>query len=239
MSQENPYQAMGYATPVAQATTSERTIFIQRTYAHLCGAVLAFAGLEALVLNVFWDQLGPLVQSVTGGVYWLVFLGAFMAVGWVANGWAHSSTSRSMQYTGLSLYVLAEVIIFIPLLFMAEKYFEGTIASAGIVTGIVFGGLTIGCFITKFDFSFLKTALMIGGFAALGLIVASVFIGGLSLGIWFSVAMVVLAAGYILYNTSNVIHHYNTNQHVAASLALFASVALLFWYIVQIFMHSD
>ena len=70
------------------------------------------------------------------------------------------------------------------------------------------------------------------------MIVASIFIG-FSLGLWFSVAMVVLAAGYILYNTSNIIHHYHTGQYVAASLALFASVALLFWYVVQIFMHAS
>ena len=47
-------------------------------------------------------------------------------------------------------------------------------------------------------------------------------------------AMVVLASGYILYDTSNILHHYRTNQHVAAALALFASVALLFWYVIRI-----
>jgi FtsH-binding integral membrane protein len=48
--------------------------------------------------------------------------------------------------------------------------------------------------------------------------------------------MVVLASGYILYHTSNVLHHYGTEQYVAAALALFASVALLFWYVLQLFM---
>jgi len=51
--------------------------------------------------------------------------------------------------------------------------------------------------------------------------------------------MVVLAMAIILYNTSNVMQRYNTNQHVAASLSLFASVALLFWYVLQIFMSMD
>ena len=48
--------------------------------------------------------------------------------------------------------------------------------------------------------------------------------------------MVVFACGYILYYTSNILHHYRTDQYVAAALALFASVALLFWYVLQIFM---
>ena len=56
------------------------------------------------------------------------------------------------------------------------------------------------------------------------------------MGMWMSAAMVVLAAGYILYDTSNVMNHYRTNQYVAASLALFASVALMLWYVVRILM---
>ena len=44
--------------------------------------------------------------------------------------------------------------------------------------------------------------------------------------------------GYILYYTSNILHQYRTDQYVAAALALFASVALLFWYVIQIFMAS-
>ena len=61
-------------------------------------------------------------------------------------------------------------------------------------------------------------------------------ISGSTLGLWFSGLMVMLASGYILYDTSNVMLHYRTDQHVAASLALFASVALLFWYVLRIFM---
>jgi FtsH-binding integral membrane protein len=81
--------------------------------------------------------------------------------------------------------------------------------------------------------------LKMGGLIALSLIAASFFFGGLSLGIWFSGAMVLLAGGSILYNTSNIIHHYRTDQYVAASLGLFASVALLFFYLLQIFMSRD
>jgi FtsH-binding integral membrane protein len=48
--------------------------------------------------------------------------------------------------------------------------------------------------------------------------------------------MIGLMSGYILYDTSNVMHHYRTDQHVAASLALFASVATLFWYVIRLLM---
>ena len=67
----------------------------------------------------------------------------------------------------------------------------------------------------------------------MGLIVASILFG-FTLGMFFSYAMIAFACGYILYDTSNVMLHYRTSQHVAAALALFASVMLLFWYVLRV-----
>ena len=110
-------------------------------------------------------------------------------------------------------------------------------AQAGLVTLAVFAGLTLVVAVTGKNFSFLGPFLAVCTFAALGLIVASL-IFGFTLGIVFIVAMVVLASGYILYSTSRVMHEYREDQHVAAALELFAAVALLFWYILQLFMRS-
>ena len=52
----------------------------------------------------------------------------------------------------------------------------------------------------------------------------------------FIVAMIALMCGFILYETSNVLHHYHTSQHVAAALAIFASLATLFWYVIRLLM---
>jgi FtsH-binding integral membrane protein len=104
---------------------------------------------------------------------------------------------------------------------------------AGMVTGIIFLGLTAITFISRADFSFMGRFLWLMGLAAIAAIIAgSVF--GFSLGLWFSVLMVMMAAGYILYDTSNILHHYHTSQHVAAALALFASIAYLFTQILRI-----
>lgn len=75
---------------------------------------------------------------------------------------------------------------------------------------------------------------MVGFFIAIGLIIAGM-IFGFNLGLAFSAGMVVLAAGSILYQTSNLVHKYSTDQHVGASLGLFASLMLLFWYLLSIF----
>lgn len=237
---DNPYQASPYSYPQMADLASEdaRAAFIKRTYLHLLGAFLAFIAIDAFILTVFDQQLARIVPAITGGYMWLLILGGFMVISYFADKWAHSGASRQTQYVGLATYVVAEALLFVPLLYLAERFAPGAIQSAGIVTAIVFGGLTFTVLVTRTDFSFLRWAMVAGGFIALALIVASIALG-FSLGIWFSIAMVVLACGAILYNTSNVLHHYNTQQHVAAALALFASVALLLWYLVQIFMHLD
>jgi len=220
----------------AEAPASERMAFIRKTYLHLGGAVLAFIALEAALLSS--PLARPIVQTMLGGrMSWLLVLGAFMLVGFVAERWAQSATSPAMQYLGLGLYVVAEAIIMLPLLYMAA-YVSGDptiIPKAGVLTGLVFVGLTGTVFLTRRDFSWLRPALTIAGFAALGLIVVSMLFG-FTLGTLFAAVMVVVAAGYILYYTSNVLHHYPVGSHVSAALTLFAAVALLFWYILRIFM---
>jgi FtsH-binding integral membrane protein len=229
-----------YASPysVAAQSVDVRAEFIRKTYMHLAGAIAAFAFLEYLFLQseVMTDLAQTMLSSGSG---WLIVIVAFMAVSVIANKWAMSNTSIQKQYMGLGLYVVAEALIFLPMIYMAANYFPGQalIAKAGFMTGALVAGITLVAFTTKKDFSFLGGFLRIGGFVILGLIALS-FIPGvnLNLGTWFSAAMIAFASISILYSTSNIIHQYNTNQYVAASLGLFASVALLFWYILRILM---
>jgi len=226
-----------YASPysVAQSPADTRTEFYQKTYLHLAGAIGVFILLEAALFSIPGIELK--VLTMLQGFNWLLVLGLFMVASWVANKWAVSDTSRSMQYAGLGLYIVAEAIIFLPILVIATYYTgqSGLVGQAGIITAALFAGLTFVAFTTKKDFSFLGGVLKISFFVALGLIVASMFMG-FNLGLWFSGAMVLVAGCSILYQTSNIIHQYRPDQYVAASLGLFASVALLFWYVLQILM---
>ncbi len=233
----NPYMSPT-SLPVAFAEPDVRAAFIRRTYAHLALAVAAFVGLEALLLNS--PLAATMLNLLSGSRYgWLLVLGAFVVTGWLARGLAASGQSPAVQYLGLAVYVVAEAVIFVPILYIA-LYFSSpdVLPNAAILTGVLFAGLTAVAFTTRTDFSFLSGALTIGGFVALGLIVCSA-IFGFTLGLLFSVAMVILAAAAILYDTSKVIHHYPADQHVGASLELFASVALLFWYVLRILMQFD
>ncbi|HEV3260488.1 MAG TPA: Bax inhibitor-1 family protein [Gemmataceae bacterium] len=231
-----------YSYPIAaRAPANERAAFIRMTYGHLAGAILAFVVLEtvfvqALHVQEVRDAFAAALMS--SRFTWLILIGAFIGVSWLANSWAMSSTSKGLQYLGLSLYVAFEAVIFLPLLYIASTYYPDAIPVAGIMTLAIFGGLTAAVFLTGRDFSFLGPILSIAGLLALGLIVAAILFG-FGLGLFFCFAMVALASGYILYDTSNVLHRYRTDQHVAAALALFASVALLFYYILRIVMMSS
>lgn len=229
-----------FGNSAADAMPAQRAQFIRKTYLLLAAAILAFIGVEAfLFASGFAFQILS-VLTLGGSLGWLAVLGVFMVVSYIARSWSMSETSKGVQYLGLVIGVLAYAVIFVYMLsyavyFSADPY---VIPKAGIVTLGLFLGITATVFITRTDFSFLGPILAIGFFAAVGLIVSGA-IFGFSLGSLFAFGMVAFAGTAILYETSNVLHRFNTNQHVAASLTLFASIALLFWYILSIFSSRD
>jgi FtsH-binding integral membrane protein len=227
---------MDIRLPAESMMTSARVTFIRRTYAHLAGAVLAFVGIEALLLQAVPEQT-IISLFFRSPMSWLVVLLAFWGASWIAQVWARSETSIALQYVGLGLYVFAQAVIFLPILLVATHYTTDPylIPTAAILTLAVFGGLTLSVFMTKKDYSFLRPILCVGGMIALGVIICAC-IFPINLGLFFSFAMVALLSGYILYETSAVVLHYPTNMHVSAALMLFASVATLFWYILRILM---
>ncbi len=221
--------------PVAGLDVGVRAEFIARTYAHLFGAIVLFTFVE---IFLFSSGLAATIAESMLSVNWLFVLGGFMIVGWLASRTAHNTTSKPMQYAALGGYVVAEALLFVPLLYIANYYAPGAIQSAAFVTLIGFTGLTAIVFFTRKDFSFLGGILRWGFIVALVLIVAGVLFG-FQLGTFFSVAMVALAGGAILYDTSNILLHYPEDRYVGASLQLFASVALMFWYVLSLFLSRD
>jgi len=228
------FQDARMVLPVGQRTTAVRAEFIGRTYNHLLGAIIGFTLIEYWL---FASGLAETIASVMLQGSWLIVLGGFMLVSWVASRVAATSESIVSQYLALGGFVVAEAIIFVPLLFIANRIAPGVISSAALVTLLGFGGLTVVAFTTRKDFSFLGAFLRWAVVLAIVAIVGAVLFG-FQLGTWFSVAMVGVAGAAILYDTSNVLHHFPEDRYVAASLQLFASVALMFWYVLQLFMSA-
>lgn len=209
-----------------------RERFISKTFNHLGGAILAFTAIEVVL---FKTGIAEVLAQVMRHLPWFLILGAFMLIGWLASRAAHTVESLPLQYAALGAYIVAEAIIFIPILYIANEVAPGAIATAGLVTVLATVGLVGIAYVSKKDFSFLGSVLKWCGLVALVLIACGM-IFGFQLGLFFCVAMVAFAGASILYDASNIIHHYPEDRYVGASLQLFASVALMFWYVLRIVM---
>jgi FtsH-binding integral membrane protein len=238
---------------VATLGVSDRVTFLRKTYAHLGVALIAFAAITAFMMRYMTETSLKFSSMAMGGrLSWFIVLALFIIVGVVAQRLAMSQTSRGLQYLGLGIFVIAEAVILQPLLWIAIFRFgnaqmfiagaEGGLGGAGalilqaaVITIAIFVGLTLTVFITKKDFSFLRGALTIGSFALLGVILASLLFG-FSLGALFCGFVILLLAGYILYQTTLVMSYFPPSGYVAGALMLFSTIATLFWYVLQLMM---
>ncbi|RLA32316.1 MAG: permease [Gammaproteobacteria bacterium] len=225
---------VNYLAPVSELTASDRSTFIWKCYAHVVGAILVFAAIEVYLFQsgIAAAIAAPMMNN------WLMVIGAFMLASWGATHVAHRIESKNMQYAAFAFFVFVEALIFAPMLYVAYMMEPGIIDSAAGVTILGCVGLVATAMITGKDFSFLRSMLVWIGMLAFVAIIGSVLFG-FELGTWFSVAMIGFAGAAVLYDTSNIMHHYPQDKYVAASMALFASIALMFWYILRLFMSRN
>ena len=224
-----------YQTPVAALGDDARAAFLTRTYSHLLGAILLFAGIEVFL---FTSGLAYPIANAMLSVSWLLVLGGFVIAGTIASRAAARAQTKGAQYGALGAYIIVEALIFVPLLVIANDIAPGAIGKAAWVTVLAFSGLTAVAFFSGKDFSFLGGFIKWAGILAIVAIVVGV-LTGFNLGLWFSVAMIGLAGASILWSTSRILREYPEDRYVSASLELFASVALMFWYVLSIFMSRD
>jgi FtsH-binding integral membrane protein len=227
-------QNVNYLSPVSSLAVEDRSAFIWKCYAHVVGAILAFAAIE---VYLFQSGIAERIAMPMLSNWWMV-LGAFILAGWGASHVAHRVQSIQAQYAAFAAFIVVEALIFAPMLYIAAAMSPDLIDSAVGVTVLGSVGLIAVAMITRKDFSFLRGLLVWGGILALVGIFAS-FIFGFEMGTWFSVAMIGFACAAVLYDTSNIMHHYPADKYVAASMGLFASIALMFWYILRLFMSRD
>ena len=94
-------------------------------------------------------------------------------------------------------------------------------------TAVIFLGLSMYAITTRKDFSFMGGFLMVGMLVAFAASLAGIFLQIPALSLAISAAMVLLMSGFILFETSNIIHGGETN-YVMATVSLFVSIFNLF-----------
>jgi uncharacterized protein len=232
--QQVPVPPMYAPGSVAAQVPDVRARFMRRVYANLIGGIAAFIALETFL---FTSGLAYDIALFINNTSWLLVLGGFMLVSWIGSSFALKAKTSAAAYGGYALMVGIYALIFTLPLVIAEQNFPGVISTAAWISIIAFAGLSGIALTTSKDFSFLRGILLWTGFLALGAIVASVLFSGIQLGAWFSVAMIAFAGGTILYDTQKIYRTYPPDREVIAAMSLFASVALLFWYVLQLLMR--
>lgn len=223
--------------PVATHPPQTRADFMKGVYAHLMGGILAFIAVSWVLHRAGLDiEIYRAVMNTS----WLLILGGFMLVSWIANSMGVRARTPGAQYGGYALLVVANAVLFtIPFVHARIVALDNglddgeIIRNAAYLTIFAFVGLSIIAIRTGKDFSFLRGILLWGGVMALVAIVGSVLLGA-NLGLWFTLGMIAFAGAAILYDTQKVYRAYPPDMVVPAAMSLFASIALLFWYVLQL-----
>jgi FtsH-binding integral membrane protein len=201
-------------TPAASVTTSDRLVFIKKVYSLLAmsmgtAAIGAYLGSGPLLLLVAPNMMLFFILQIA-----LIFFASFAA------------RKPGLNMVALFSFTTVSGLTLGPLLYQVGPSIA---AEAFALTAITFAGLSMYVVYSKKDFSFMS------GFLMTGLIV--LVVGGL-LNMFFiqsgmmhfvmSGASVLLFSGFILYDTSNILRYYGTDEHVSATLALYLDVLNLF-----------
>lgn len=237
MEDRNPYAELT-APPAAFAVVHERAAFLKKVYGLLLLGVLGFAATLWAAGNVAPVRdaalrVGELIYGHRWGwaIYLALFFGGSMAVHAVAE-------RKPLNAIAYAAWVLLLGFLIAPIvLWLGAAHGPELVTQASTLTALVFGSLTAIVFYTSKDFSFLRGVLMFGGLALLGIGIAGMLFG-FSLGLWYSAAIVVLMAGYVLYDTSAVLHRYPTTMAMSAAIVLFTDVVLLFKHILLLLARS-
>ena len=225
---------VNYLAPVSSLSVEDRSTFIWKCYAHVVVAILAFAAVSVYLFTsgISAAIAAPMMNN------WFLVLGAFILASWGATHVAHRIESKNAQYAAFAAFIVVEALIFAPMLYIAYMMEPGIIDSAAVLSDLSNIVLHSVAKLTRNGFSLLRGMLLLIVILALVAIAGSLLFG-FQLGTWFSVAMIGFAGAAVLYDTSNIMHHYPQDRYVAASMALFASIAMMFWYILRMFMSRD
>ena len=213
------------AQTAAQASVAERLSFIRKVYALFFAATLFGIG-GVLIGFVF-----PPLMIAAAQHPWIALL--FM-LGGVMGAQAVRHVPGVNLFALFGFTTLTGIIIS-PVLWLISLDNPASILQAGVLTVGIFGGLTAYVFISKRDFSFLR------GMVVTGLIVIILagllnvlIVGSSALGFAVAAATLLLFTGFVLYDTSNIIRHYPTNEYVAGALSLYLDVFNIFLALLRI-----
>ena len=212
----------------AQASVSERMGFIRKVYALFFAATLFAIG--GVLLGLSYD---PLLQFA----YEHPFIMFFIMIGGVMGAQAVRHVP-GLNLAALFGFTTLTGVVISPLIAVIWRINPGSILAAGLLTVGIFGGLTAYVFVSKKDFSFMRGMLMTGLIVVILAGVVNIFLGASALGFAVAAATLLLFSGFVLYDTSNIIRRYPTNEYVSGALDLYLDAFNIFLALLRILNSS-
>ena len=188
-------------------------------------ATLALAGIPGTPIYTW-------AMSMAGMNPWLqcgLFIGGAIVV--------HSMAGKTFGAAFLFAFAVLWGVLSAPLILLAQQVAPDIIPTAALMTALIFTGLTAYVFKSGKDFGFLGGILWTG---LIGLFAVALcgWLFEFNTGVWTSYFGVLLFAGFILYNTSNILKRYPTTAHVSAAMVLFVDVIMMFKNLLLILLSS-
>ena len=224
-----PPQAGGWAgglQPVtaAQVSVEERMSFVRKVYALFFAATLFAVGGVGLGITV-----KPLLRFA----FEHPFIMLIVMLGGVVGAQAVRHV-RGLNLLALFAFTTLTGVVISPLIAIYTQLNPASILQAGVLTVGIFGGLTAYVFVSKKDFSFMRGMLMTGLIVVILAGVVNIFLGASALGFAVAAAALLLFSGFVLYDTSNIIRRYPTNEYVAGALSLYLDAFNIFLALLRI-----
>jgi FtsH-binding integral membrane protein len=218
------------------AAVNERMGFLRRTYVHLLVEICAAALVSYLVLHV--ESLTRIAIYLWSN--FLVYLLVLFGVSLFSRKLLAGHKPMATQYMGAALWVVFLGLLVAPLGLFAYQQFGSyaVLGEAFILTACVFLGLTAYVLLSKKDFSFLGGFLSMASWTLIGLGLIFWLFGGFSGSSIWSILWVALLSGWVLYDTSQILHRRHVSEYVAASVELLVDFVYLFIHIAILLMGS-
>ncbi len=219
----------GIPVPVSQATPEVRVTFMRKVYATFLGGVLVYAlGAWLGVVNEGFRQVAfALIQ-----LHWIAYLGLIIGAVFLVS---KLSTIPRVNLAAFAGFAFLFGILCSPLIIFAAMQTGSflVVKQAGVMTLLLFGGLSVFAFTTRRDFTVFGSIL-----ATFLIALFAVTVGGVIFGFggsaWLSFAWVLLISAYVVYDTQMIQRRYGEEMYVAAAIALFIDFIILFQRILMI-----
>lgn len=202
----------------AEASLTERMSFIRKVYALFFVATLFAIGGAGLGLSF------PPLMMAAAQHPWIVLI---LMLGGVMGAQAVRHVP-GLNLLALFGFTTLTGVMISPVLYIIGQINPASIIQAGVLTVGIFGGLTAYVFISRRDFSFLRGMVVTGLIVVILAGILNIFIGSTALGFAVAAATLLLFSGFVLYDTSNIIRRYPTNEYVAGALSLYLDAFNIF-----------